>query len=197
MAATNPSAVDEYNRRAERSGWSSRFDSTLAFEAVELREALAVWRAACNGQRFPARADLTPRLMKTFLGQVAILDVVHAAERIRFRVRLAGTVLEQTFGGMSGQYLDESLPEAVLKRWEATLNLPLQLRGPARSFGRVEFRNLTYLKAETFFGPLGNSPSVPDAILLVGHVESNVAQNKPASEISTPERAGAGRVHQP
>ena len=56
MAATNPSAVDEYNRRAERSGWSSRFDSTLAFEAVELREALAVWRAACNGQRFPARA---------------------------------------------------------------------------------------------------------------------------------------------
>jgi hypothetical protein len=181
MSAPVPSAIEEYNHRAERSGWSSRFDATLSFEAVELREALAVWRAACNGNCFPARTELTPRRMKSFLGQVAILDLVPAAERIRFRVRLSGTVLEQTFGGLSGHYLDECLPDPVLQRWEAALNLPLQLRGPARSLGRVEFRNQTYLRAETFFGPLG-SETVPDAILLVGHVESSVARHRRATD---------------
>jgi hypothetical protein len=153
---------------------SSHVDS-LSFEAAELHEALAVWRSAAKGRELPVRTELTPRLMKKFLPSVAIVDVVRNLERTRFRVRLSGTALEQTFGGLSGTFLDESLPKPLRQRWEATLNVPLVGQCPARSFGRVAFRNQNYLKVETFFGPMGTSPASPDSILLVVHVEPSVA----------------------
>src|SRR4029077_6558198 len=100
-----------------------------------------VWRKAAGDRALPLRTEMTPRLMKRFLSHVAVLDIVRAAERTRFRVRLSGTALERTFGGMTGTFLDESLSEPFRSRWDATLNVPLLAGAPARSIGRVEFRD--------------------------------------------------------
>jgi hypothetical protein len=121
MFRPDPNVFDEYNRSAERDGWPSRVDPALAFEALELREALAAWRKAAGDRALPLRTDMTPRLMKHFLSKVALLDIVRAAGQSRFRVRLSGTALERTFGGMSGKFLDECLSEPFRSRWDATL----------------------------------------------------------------------------
>src|SRR5512146_2050545 len=117
-------AFEAYNRRAERDRWPNRVDPTLSFEAPLLCEALAVWRAAAGTRPLPLRTDMTPRLMKHFLAHVAVLDIVRENGRTRFRIRVTGTALERTFGGMTGTFLDESLPEPFRSRWEATLSVP-------------------------------------------------------------------------
>jgi hypothetical protein len=172
-------AFEEYNRRAELDGWPSRVDATLAFEAEELREAHAVWKAASAGRPFPTRADMQPRLMKRFLSQVALMDIVRQAGRTRFRIRLTGTALDRTFGGLTGSFLDETLPEPFRSRWDATLKVPLQAKCAARSLGRVEYRDQTYLMAETFFAPLGTNAEAPDAMLVVVHTHTDQAPDKP------------------
>jgi hypothetical protein len=178
MAPAGQAIFEQYNLQAERLGWTSRVDPSLDFAAFELREALAVWRLAAHGRALPLRTALTPRLMKRFLQYVALVDIVRSAGRTRFRVRLTGTGLEKTFGGLSGTFLDESLPEPLCVRWVATLNVPLLVQGPVRSFGRIAFRDQTYLSIETFYGPMGADIESPDALLLVVHVEPNSKMTK-------------------
>jgi hypothetical protein len=173
MASGRDRFFDEYNRQAELAGWPNRLDPSLSFEAQDLREALAVWRNAAGTRLLPLRTDLTPKLMKSFLAKVAVLDVVREDGRTRFRVRVTGSALDRNFGGMTGKFLDESLPEPFLTRWVATLNVALQAQGPARTSGKMEFRDQIYLNIETFYAPMGADPSAPDAILIVVHTEPN------------------------
>ncbi len=170
---------EEYNRRAALDGWPNRVDSTLAFEAEELREAHAVWKAAAAGRPLPLRRDMQPRMMKRFLSQVALMDIVREAGRRRFRIRVTGTALERTFGGLTGRFLDEALPEPFRSRWDATLKVPLLAKCAARSIGRVEYLKQTYLTAETFFGPLGADVDAPDFMLVVVHTHSDQLPDRP------------------
>jgi hypothetical protein len=172
-------AFEAYNRRAELDGWPSRVDATLAFEAEELRAAHVVWKCAAAGRPLPLRADMRPRLMKQFLSQVALMDIVRQAGRTRFRIRLTGTALDRTFGGLTGCFLDEALPEPFRSRWDATLQVPLLAKRAVRSLGRVEYRDQTYLLAESFFAPLGADAEAPDAMLVVVHTHSDQAPDKP------------------
>ncbi len=73
--AEEAEAICEFNRLAEREGWLIRADSSLAFEARELIEALNVWRTARSEQPIPTRSALTPLAMKNFLPKVAVVDV--------------------------------------------------------------------------------------------------------------------------
>lgn len=179
MRARSNTVFEEYNRRAELVGWPNRVDPTLSLEAAELREALAVWRSAAGARALPLRSDMTPKLMKRFLPQVAVMDVVRDKNRTRFRIRVTGTALERTFGGLTGSFIDETLPEPFRSRWGATLNVPLLARCAARASGRMEFRDQTYLKIETFFGPMGADIAAPDSILVVVHTEPHTAKTKP------------------
>lgn len=190
MLAPDLSAFDEYNRRAQNDRWPSRVEPALDFEAPSLREALSVWRKAAGERALPLRTEMTPRLMKHFLSQVAVLDIVRAAGRTRFRVRLTGTALERTFGGMAGNFLDETLTEPFRSRWESTLNVPLLAQCAVRSSGRVEFRDQSYLKAETFYGPMGTDIAAPDSMLVIVHTETTQAPT--ARAFRTPETAGSG-----
>jgi len=190
MFRPDPNVFDEYNRAAERDRWPSRVDPALAFEAPELREALAVWRKAASNRALPLRTDMTPRLMKRFLSKVAVLDIVRAAGRSRFRVRLSGTALERTFGGMTGKFLDECLSEPFRSRWEETLKVPLLAGSAVRSIGRVEFRDQSYLMAETFYGPMGADIAAPDAMLIVVHTETTKAPPPPV--FKRPATVGSG-----
>lgn len=183
------SAFDEYNRRAEHDRWPSRVDASLAFEAPLLCDALAAWRAAAGERALPLRTDMTPRRMMRFLAHVAVLEIVRENGRARFRVRVTGTALERSFGGMTGTFLDESLTEPFRSRWEAALAVPLRAQCAARSIGRVEFRNQTYLKAETFYGPMGADITAPDSMLVVVHTETT--QPPPESFFKKPEASVA------
>lgn len=168
----SPDAIcEEFNRWAERNEWASRADSGRVFEAPLLRDALSVWQGATKGRALPERSALTPRAMKGFLSNVAIVDVVREHERIRFRLRLLGSELDRRYGAQSGRFLDEAYPEPHRSRWSQMLSLPLRLAAPARIRGRLEYRRATYLKAEAFLAPLGTDIAAPDTVLFVLHLE--------------------------
>lgn len=180
---------DEYNRLAERDRWPSRVEPALNFDAQLLREAAAAWRAAAGKRALPLRTDMTPRVMKRFLSHVAVLEIVRENDRTRFRIRVTGTALERSFGGMTGAFLDESLPEPFRSRWHATLNVTLVAHCAVRSTGRVEFRDQTYLVAETFYGPMGADIAAPDSMLVVVHTVTTQPQT--TNFFRTPQTASA------
>lgn len=157
-----------FNRLAEEKGWPMRSDPGLAFVAPELKRALAVWREKAGRRRYAARRDMTPSAMKSFLPDLAILDVLRAPKRLRFRARIIGTELSRIFGDSDGAYLDEIVPAPFLERWEALLQLCVALDGPLRSTSVLEFRRQTYLNIEVLFAPLSAPDRSLSAILVVG-----------------------------
>jgi len=162
--------IQAFNARAEAAGWPTHCDAALAFESPLLREALAVWRDRAGAQAWPSRAQMTPRLMKRFLTNVAIVDVVRAEGNVRFRTRVAGFEIERFYGSVPvGTFVDEVVREPFLERWSAGWKLALDVAGPVRTIGRLEFRKQEYLKTENFVAPLGEA--VPDAVLQVSVFE--------------------------
>jgi hypothetical protein len=170
---TRDDQIRSFNDRAQRLGWPSRCDSDLSFNSPMLREALSVWREKAGASPFPSRAEMTPRAMKNFLTNLAIVEVVGAAETFRYRIRLAGTWIDRNMMSASDRFLDEYLPEPFLERWQATFRIALGVEGPVRCFtGRVEYHNQEFLEAETFCGALGNPGEPPDALLVVMTAQS-------------------------
>jgi hypothetical protein len=168
MPASDQTAkFDAFNAWAERSGWPLRCDGTISFDAPSLREALAVWREKSTDRRWPSRSDMTPRTMKNFLADVAILDVVHEADTVRFRVRVMGSALDRVFSNAAGKFIDEIVPPVLLPKWLASLNLVLDIAGPVRLTDRIQFRKQDYYQSEELLAPLGNTDDRPDAILCI------------------------------
>lgn len=162
-----------YNRHAELEGVPHRIDPTLSFRAPQLREALEVWRSAATGRVIPCRADMTPKVMKGFLRQLMLVDVVSSAKGPRFRHRISGTEIERVLGHMPSGFLEDIVPAPYFARWQGVLNLALTTRSPVRVFGKVEFRARSYLSAEIFLGALGIYPESPSAVLIVAHFEAS------------------------
>lgn len=183
--AEEAEAICEFNRLAEREGWLIRADSSLAFEARELIEALNVWRTARSEQPIPTRSALTPLAMKNFLPKVAVVDVIREPSRIRFRARLSGTLLDQTYGIKHGSIFDEVLAEPSRSRWQKTFELPVQLNAPVRTWGRVGYRDMTFPNAETLLAPMGNSQEPADSILVVVHLTQYQGDSTVVKKISS------------
>jgi hypothetical protein len=173
MTSPSDRIFQTYNRHAELEGVPHRVDPALAFEAPQLREALAVWRASAKGRLIPCRVDMTPKTMKGFLRHVAIVDVVPQPAGPRYRLRITGTEIERTLGHLPAGFLEDIVPEPLLSRWRGLLDLALSTKRPMRVFGRMEFRGRAYLSAELFLGALGIYPESPSAVLVVAHFEAS------------------------
>lgn len=66
---------------------------------------LSYWEGKRNGRLMPARPDLNPAEMRAFLRHTLLLDVLQGP---RFKVRLAGTHIVDTYGEeITGQFLDD------------------------------------------------------------------------------------------
>lgn len=164
--------IRAFNARAQAADWPTRCDAELDFKAPILREALALWRERAGVRRFPSRADMTPRRMLRFLANVAIVDVVRAAGKARFRSRVTGSEVERYYGSAPrGMFLDEIVPEPFRERWSAGWGLALDVEGPIRTVGKVEFRKQQYLDMESLVAPLGEPGQAPDALLQVSHFQ--------------------------
>ncbi|MEN8197897.1 MAG: PAS domain-containing protein, partial [Pseudomonadota bacterium] len=53
----------------------------------------AYWRAKCSDGRLPGRADIDPLDIPDLLPGIVLMDVAREKKRLRFRVRLAGTMV--------------------------------------------------------------------------------------------------------
>jgi hypothetical protein len=160
---------DAFNRNCEREGWPMRADAGLAFSAANLLEAQRVWHEKADGRAMPAREDMSPRALKSFLTEVALHDVVYEADKIRFRSRVTGTQLARTHGSGRGHFIDEAVPSPFRERWTAMLKLALDVGGPARVTSPIEYQKRDYLQAEILCAPLGQPGSLPDTLFVVLH----------------------------
>jgi len=142
----------------EGAGEPIQIHDDLAFERPVNGLALAYWRDRCAGRTMPARTDIDPAGMRGFITNVGLVDVL-TDERGQpaFRVRLAGTAIEDVFGPMQGKLLRE-LPPYFAARWTGLFVAMADDGVPRRITTRVAFKSQDFLRLEALFAPLSDAP---------------------------------------
>jgi len=154
MELTIGGAAD-FNKAAMAGNWHSLCDETLAFVHPELMRLLELWRAEAGDEPIPPRRVMSPRLLKSFLRDIALYErIAGEGGKRRYRVRLIGTALAQILGDLTGKFLDEAIPEDFVVRWHAALDATLGARAPLRFLGREDTKGMTFLTGEFFSAPL-------------------------------------------
>lgn len=148
-------SVAEYNARAARDGWHSLCDPSLAFNHPDLAKLWELWHSEAGEDGVPHRRVMSPRLLKSFLRDIAIYEqLIEADGRRRYRVRLMGTAFAQILGDLTGKFLDEAIPAEFLPRWHASLDVTLATGVALRFLGREDTNHMTFLTGEFFSAPL-------------------------------------------
>lgn len=132
-----------------------------------------LWRKQAENGATPRRSQMTPRVLKPFLKNIAIFERPSNTP-VRYRVRVIGTHLAEALGEMQGKYLDEVLPAPVVLQWHARLDLTLAEGRPMRFVSRVDARQLYFLRSETFWAPLASEDEkAPPQILMAANLSFN------------------------
>jgi hypothetical protein len=108
--------------------FSLQSDAMLA----DQREVLDYWTSLKRGEALPRRGDFRPGAIVRRLPQVSLVDVDDAR---RFRFRLAGTGLRDTFGEeLTGRRLDEISFGQQLAHWQSIYTHVADCAAPANGF---------------------------------------------------------------
>lgn len=156
----------EYNAAAVRGNWHSLCDPSLSFLHPDLVRLHELWLAEAQDGGIPLRRVMSPRLLKSFLRDIALYERLKGAggER-RYRVRLVGTAFAQIIGDLTGKFVDEVVPKEFLPRWHAALDATLGARAPLRFLGREDTKGMTFLTGEFFSAPLLADDGQPNIVL--------------------------------
>jgi hypothetical protein len=147
--------VADYNAASRRGDWHSLCDPTLAFVHPDLTKLLDLWRSETGEAGIPPRRVMSPRLLKSFLRDIAIYERLETPDgRRRYRVRLMGTAFAQILGDLTGKLVDEAVPARFVDRWHGALDVTLAVRAPLRFLGREDTNGMTFLTGEFFSAPL-------------------------------------------
>lgn len=156
----------EYNSAATEGRWHSLCDPSLAFVHPELTRLLELWRSEAGDGGIPPRRVMSPRLLKSFLRDIALYERVKGDDGVRrYRVRLIGTAFAQIIGDMTGKFVDEALPKEFVPRWHAALDATLGHAAPLRFLGREDTKGMTFLTGEFFSAPLLTDDGEPSMVL--------------------------------
>ena len=146
--------ADDYNERAKTNDWAAFCDASVTFSHPDLRRLLGLWRKQAKGG-IPLRRDMTPRVLKGFLQDIAICErVVGDGGERRWRVCQQGAWFAQILGDFNGKFLDEVLPPHLQPRWQVALDATLTDRVPLRFLGRTDANAMSFLNGEYFVAPL-------------------------------------------
>ncbi len=145
----------DYNRAATAGNWHSLCDERLGFVHPELMRLLELWQSEVGPEGIPPRRVMSPRLLKSFLRDIALYErvAVEGGTR-RYRVRLMGTAFAQILGDLTGKFIDEAIPPEFVVRWHASLDATLAARAPLRFLSREDTKGMTFLTGEFFSAPL-------------------------------------------
>lgn len=142
-------------------------DPSLAFATPQLARAAELWRAKRGTRTLPARADFSLADLKFTLGSLSFLDIVRDADRLRFRVRLQGCLLEEQTTPMTGRFIDEAVSPHFAQKWAAQWTPTIELRTPMRGVARAEFAERRWFVVEALYAPLANDGETPDILMVI------------------------------
>ncbi len=153
---TSPADVaGRYNTLAKAQGWRSTCYAVLEFKNHDLSDLLAIWRRIAPAGAIPRRKELTPRMLRAHLTDIAIYERSRSADgRERYRMRVVGARYGSVIGDFSGRYLDETVESKFLKRWHAAPNAVIEARTPLRFVSRTETVDKPFITGEYLMAPL-------------------------------------------
>ena len=162
----------EFNALAAREGWPTLCDRTLRFDYPEFVSLLSLWQQKVGPSGLPARAEMTPRVLKPFLHDVAIYErVLDGSGGRRYRVRLLGDNVGRVMGDLRGKFVDDAVAAKFLPRWYASLDATLGAGAPLRFLSRSDTNDMSFLVAEYFSAPLLGPDGTPSMVLGVAHYD--------------------------
>jgi hypothetical protein len=127
----------------------------LLFRAIENRAALDYWRSKCRGRRMPARSEIDPTEMRSFLPYVGLIETPTGTAALPdYRIAVAGAAIEAVLGPLSGRLLQEAVPPVVAKRWRSVYQIVMIEAIPLQAVSRVAFEAKNFLMGELFVAPL-------------------------------------------
>jgi hypothetical protein len=159
--------VDALNLRARAKGWTFTCERGAKFDCAKLTAACALWQSQAAPGRLPARPAFTARLMKDFLPELSIMEIVRADGANRFRHRLMGTGIVRYMSEMTGMFLDEYLPQPALERTLMGYQTVIDARCPLRFVTQFTLDPISYLSAEIFAAPLSSNGVTIDMMMSV------------------------------
>ncbi len=167
-------AADAYNAQSEAGGWEQFCDPELAFTHRDYASVIGLWKAQAGARAIPARADMTARVLKTFLPNVALKERVETNPS-RYRWRLMGTRVAQIIGERTGKFADENAAPRLAARAIASCDMTLDMATPLRFVGRVLARDKDHMASETLYLPLADEEG--NARFVLGFGYYSAAQN--------------------
>jgi len=176
QTVTRSDPIRAFNERAKAAGWRFSCGPATGFEHPALTIAAALWREKAKGRAMPARADLTARVMKTYMPYMSILERVETAKAARYRVRLHGTASASYAGDKTGQFLDSFVPAHLLSSYASVYDTVLELLQPLRVLRDFQAPEIDYLAGESFVAPLSLPGTGTPLILSITYVEPRSAR---------------------
>ncbi len=176
MVIARAARTASFNEWAKAQDWPARCDPELNFESENLAGLLAVWRAlACEG-KIPLRRQMTMRLLKPHLRDIAIFERVCEHPK-RYHVRLSGSRLSELLGNLQGRLLEEAVSVELARRWHALLDLTLDEVRPLRFTNRIAYKGREHLQAEALHLPLSELGPPPTMVLVCALFKPNTARD--------------------
>lgn len=165
------SAAD-FNAFARRYDWPILCDATCTFTYLKLRELLTLWRELAAVGNIPYRREMTARLLQPYMKSIAIYERVDGQGTLpRYRVRLMGRNIVNLTGELTGQFLDDVIPEKFLPRWCAMNEVTLGYAGPLRLLIRCDTFGKGYIVAEHLNVPLRADDGTMNLVLSAGYYD--------------------------
>jgi hypothetical protein len=131
------------------------WDWSLAFEQAPTQKAYAYWCSRCGTHNMPARSDMSPSGMSRFLPHIILVEIQRSpGVEDQYRIRLAGTHVEEIMGPIGGRDIRSFLTPELLDRWREFFGEVRAAEKPARLTGRVSYENKTWLAGEGLLAPL-------------------------------------------
>jgi hypothetical protein len=178
----------EYNRASKAGDWHSLCDVTLRFLHPDLIRLHDLWKSEAPDGSIPLRRTMSPRLLKSFLRDIALYERIGEGPSRRYRVRLMGTSFAQILGDLTGKLLDEALPPDILPRWYGALDATLGTRAPLRFLGREDTNQMTFLTGEFLAAPLAADDGQVNLVLGAARYSGK----RPWSEVDAEVRKNLG-----
>ena len=122
----------------------------------ELIELYRYWSEKCDGRRAPQRADIDPLDIPHLLPHVSLTEVLDGGAR--FRIRLAGTKVEERFGGaLTNRIVDEVIHGPYLDHVQGLLRTLVGDFAPLYSESSFEPEQRHRLRVKRLMLPLSDN----------------------------------------
>ena len=165
--STGGDPVRRLNEKARLLGWAFICERDPHFEEPKLGEIRALWESRSGPGKLPARAGFSARDLLRVLPVLMIAEIVRTDNRMRFRYRYVGTQMARTLGEMTGQFLDEALPQGSSERTTACYQATVDAREPLRFVTQSSLNTISYLSAEILSAPLAADGTTVNMLMTV------------------------------